>query len=134
MIQVSLLGARLFLAAIFMVVGIRKLMSPEGFIDVLTAAGVPLAFVAGWLGISVELIAPLLLIIGWQPRCAAWTLAAFTVGASVIGHPFWTYEGKEAVMQQIHFLKNIAIIGGLVAVSFHGQAGTMRMLLPMPSK
>jgi putative oxidoreductase len=80
-------------------------------------------------GILIELIAPLVLIIGWQARWAAVALAIFTAAASVIGHPFWAYAGEAAAMQQTQFLKNLAIIGGLIAIALHDEAGTVRQLL-----
>ena len=70
-----------------------------------------------------------MLIIGWQARWAAVALAIFTAAASVIGHPFWTYAGEAAPMHQTQFLKNLAIIGGLIAVAVHGDTGTLRQLL-----
>lgn len=134
MTQLALLAARVALAGIFVFSGIGKLMNPQGFVDILAAAGVPLPLVAGWLGMAVEVIAPLLLVIGWQTRWIACVLVVFTGAASVIGHPFWTYQGNAAVMQQIHFLKNIAIIGGLIAIMFHGQGGTLRTWFSRPSR
>lgn len=128
MTQLALLTARVALAGIFVFAGFQKLKSPQGFIDMLAGAGLPLPFFAGWLGMGIEIIAPILMVIGLQARWVACVLIAFTAAASVIGHPFWTYEGNAAVSQQIHFLKNIAIIGGLIAIIAHGEAGTLRTL------
>lgn len=129
MTQLALLMARVALAGIFVFSGIGKLRNPQGFINLLDTAGVPLPFIAGWLGMTVEVIAPILLIIGFRARWIACILMAFTAAASVIGHPFWTHHGNAALMQEIHFLKNIAIIGGLIAIWFHGEKGTLRALL-----
>jgi putative oxidoreductase len=134
MTQALLFVARLALGGIFVVSGVWKLVNPQGFVNVLEAAGVPLPVVAGWLGMLLEVVAPILVVIGWQARWAAWALVVFIGAASVIGHPFWTHEGKAVMMHQIHFLKNIAIMGGLIAVAFHGQSGTLRALFQGPPK
>ena len=129
----SLFIARLALAAIFLISVVGKIADPQSFIASLAAGAMPLAPVAGWVGILIELIAPLALIIGWQARWAAVALAIFTAAASVIGHPFWNYAGEAAAMQQTQFLKNLAIIGGLMAIALHGDTGTLRQLLAKKS-
>jgi putative oxidoreductase len=96
----SLFIARLALAAIFLISVVGKIADSQSFIASLAVGGVPLAPVTGWAGILIELIAPLMLIIGWQARWAAVALAIFTAAASVIGHPFWTYAGEAAPMHQ----------------------------------
>ena len=61
------------------------------------------------------MIGPLLLIVGLFPRVTAIWLAGFTVVATVISHLFWTFPDAAAQStQQIQFLKNVGIIGGLL--------------------
>lgn len=134
MTQLALLAARVALAGIFVFAGFQKLKNPQGFVDMLAGAGMPLSLIAGWLGMGVEIVAPMLMVIGLQPRWVACVLIAFTAAASVIGHPFWTFEGNAAMTQQIHFLKNIAIIGGLIGIIAHGEAGTLRTLVAGSSR
>ncbi len=52
----------------------------------------------------------------------------FTLGASVVGHPFWT-EGPDAAMQKMQFLKNLAIADGLFAMAFQVNRRTVLDLL-----
>jgi uncharacterized membrane protein YphA (DoxX/SURF4 family) len=57
------------------------------------------------------------LALGIFPRWAAGVLFASLVPTTLAGHPWWKEEDDQARAQQrIHFLKNVAIIGGLVAV------------------
>jgi putative oxidoreductase len=71
-------------------------------------------------GNLVELIAGAMLIIGWHTRLAAWGPAIFTLVAALIGHQFWAADAAQFVNQLNHFLKNIAIIGGLLMVAASG--------------
>jgi len=56
-----------------------------------------------------------LLALGIMPRLSALALAASLVPTTFAGHPFWTIEDEtQRKQQQIHFLKNTAILGGLL--------------------
>ncbi|MDE3045614.1 MAG: DoxX family protein [Verrucomicrobiota bacterium] len=67
-----------------------------------------------------ELIGGLLLLLGVRERMGAGLLIAFLLPTTILCHQFWFVEGAERDLQQIMFLKNLAIIGGLVMVMLHG--------------
>jgi putative oxidoreductase len=50
------------------------------------------------------------------PRLAAFGLIASMIPTTIAGHPFWELEGAERKAQEIHFAKNLGLIGGLVLV------------------
>ena len=50
------------------------------------------------------------------PRLAALGLIASMIPTTVAGHPFWEFEGADRKAQEIHFAKNLGLIGGLVLV------------------
>jgi len=66
---------------------------------------------------AVQVVAGALLTTGRVPRTAALALAASLLPTTLAGHPFWEEEdpGQRAA-QRIHFGKNTAIMGGLLAV------------------
>ena len=56
--------------------------------------------------------------LGIFPRLAAAGLAASLVPTTLAGHRFWELEDEQARNQQItHFLKNLGLMGGLLAVA-----------------
>ncbi|MCU1453651.1 MAG: DoxX family protein [Acidimicrobiales bacterium] len=63
---------------------------------------------------AVQLGAGLLLAAGKAPRLASVALAATLVPTTIAGHRFWELEGEERTAQQIHFTKNLAMLGGLL--------------------
>ena len=65
---------------------------------------------------SLELVGALSLISGFRPRLGAWGLVAFLVPVTLAYHNFWAYKGASQSSQLIHFLKNLAILGGLLAL------------------
>ncbi len=52
------------------------------------------------------------LLVGYRTRLVAWALAAFTLVAGLIFHHDFANQ-----MQQIMFMKNLAIVGGLLILS-----------------
>ena len=63
----------------------------------------------------VELVGSILLIVGFQTRIAAYGLAVFTLLAAILFHNNFADQN-----QMIHFLKNFAIVGGLLYVGVLG--------------
>ena len=60
-----------------------------------------------------ELCGGLSILLGWWTRVGATLLIVFLIPTTLIFHDFWTYEGAQQQMQMIHFMKNLAILGGL---------------------
>ena len=64
---------------------------------------------------GVHVVAGTLLALGKLPRLSAAALAASLVPTTAAGHRFWEEESPQAkAMQRAHFLKNLAILGGLI--------------------
>ena len=121
----ALLIARIALAAIFLYSGHGKLTNPAGFSTYLVNHGFPggvsypMALLAG----AVEALGGLAILTGFYTRYAALLLAAFTLVAALIGHRFWEIgDAAQRGNQLIHFWKNIAMIGGFLAL-YVGGAG-----------
>ena len=115
-----LLAGRILLAALFLVAGIRKLMAVAGTAGYFAKLGFPMPEVLVWVVIAVEIGGALLLILGWHARKAAWLLMLFTLIATFAAHRFWEVDAAQYVNQMNHFLKNLAIVGGLLFVAAAG--------------
>lgn len=115
----SLIG-RVLLALLFVPAGFSKISGFAGTVGFIASKGVPLPELAAAAAISVELGLGVLLLVGFQTRWAALGIALFTVVISFIFHDFWAVPAEQVMMQQIHFFKNIAIVGGLLTVMAWG--------------
>ncbi len=116
--------ARPLMAGVFISSGIDVLRNPgpraqrvapvaERFGDTLPLPDDPEALVR--LNALVHVTAGTLLALGKLPRLSAAALAASLVPTTAVGHRFWEEDSPESrAMQQTHFLKNLAILGGLV--------------------
>lgn len=111
---IPLIG-RILLAVIFLLSGVNKLFAPGPTQAYIAAAGLPAPLLAYIVALVVEIGGGVLLVIGWQTRWAALALAAFTLVAALGFHSNFAEQN-----QMIHFLKNVAIAGGLLQVFAFG--------------
>jgi len=115
-----LVAGRALLSAVFLVAGVRKIMIWSAQVAYFTKLGFPAPELFTVLAILVELGAGLALLVGWKTRYAAWLLALFVLIASFMAHRFWEFDAAQQANQMNHFLKNMAIIGGLMFVAAFG--------------
>jgi len=116
----SALAGRVALAVLFLWSGYGKLVYMDGNVGYMNAYGVPAANLLIWPALLAELVGGTMILIGWKTRWAALALALFTLPATFIFHAYWGVPADQVMNQQIHFLKNVAIIGGLLSVFAHG--------------
>jgi putative oxidoreductase len=117
---------RILLGVLFLVVGIRKIMFYSGSAAYFTKLGFPAPEVMAVLAILIEIGGAALLILGWQTRRISWLLILFVVIATAMAHRFWEFDAAQYANQMNHFLKNAAIVGGLLYVAVLG-AGALSM-------
>ncbi|GIF11477.1 DoxX family protein [Actinoplanes teichomyceticus] len=133
-------AARAMLASIFVISGVRVLIKPgearvqaarrvtDRFTPLLEKADPrlptdPATLVR--LKAGSDVLAGLALATGRCTRPAAAVLAAGLVPTTIAGHPFWAVPKDRRADQQIHFLKNLGLLGGLLlaAADTEGQPG-----------
>lgn len=106
---------RILIAAIFLVSGFSKLTAPGATIGYIASLGIP-APLLGYLGsMTLELVGSVLLIVGYRTRLVAVLLAAYSIITALIFHHALGDQN-----QMFHFLKNVAMAGGLIQVVAFG--------------
>ena len=113
-------AARLLMVALFLPAGIGKLTGFAGTVGYISSVGLPLPTLAAATALIVEIVGGLALLAGFGTRIAALVLAAFTLVASFFFHNYWGVPADQAFMQQLLFFKNIAVVGGLLAIAANG--------------
>ena len=101
---------RILLSTLFLIEGVKKIFSQDETIMYMEYYGVPevLFFPA----LIIEIVFPLLLIIGYKTRFSASVMALFTLTVAIIFHTNFNNDA-----QLIIFLKDIAIAGGFLIVA-----------------
>ena len=116
----SALVGRLLLALLFLPAGLTKIGGFAGTVGYIGSVGLPLPTLGAVLAIVVEVGGGLALLAGFGTRIAALALAVFTLVATFIFHAYWAMPAEQAMMQQLMFFKNIAVVGGLLVLAAHG--------------
>jgi putative oxidoreductase len=105
----ALIG-RILYASMLLLFGYGKITSFSGAAGYMGSLGLPVPSLVTWIAIIVEIGGGLLMLAGYQTRLVALGLAIYVLVTAFIGH----FQLGDPNQFQ-HFMKNIAIVGGLLA-------------------
>ena len=116
--RVLLLAGRALLGLYFLIPGITKVTGYAGTAEYMAAHGVPLIGLLLPLTIVLQIGGGLALIAGFRTRLVAFVFAGLTLVISLFMHDFWSMEeGMEQRHELQNFIKNLAIMAGLMYVA-----------------
>jgi putative oxidoreductase len=107
--------ARILLSAIFINSGIGKIAGFEGTLGYMSSAGMPMTEILLVAAIIVEIAGGLMVLLGFKARIGAGALFLFLIPTTFIFHLDFADR-----MQMAMFMKNLAIMGGLLMVAYFG--------------
>tara|TARA_B100001057_G_scaffold450136_1_gene491928 strand:+ start:1947 stop:2315 length:369 start_codon:yes stop_codon:yes gene_type:complete len=116
MVKILDLVARIFISGIFLLSGFNKIGNYDGTVGWMESFGLPGVLLIP--AIILEILAPVLVIIGYQTRIAAGALSLFCIATAIIFHNNFSEQ-----MQLIAFMKNIALAGGFLFLVVNGAKG-----------
>jgi putative oxidoreductase len=116
---VPLLG-RLMITYIFATSGIAKIFSWSDNVAYMSTRHLPLIPVLLAAALVIEVAGSVCLVSGYQARIAASVMFWYTTAVTVLFHNYWTANEAMAGMQETHFRKNLAIMGGLLILAYSG--------------
>jgi putative oxidoreductase len=114
--DIAALVGRVLLAAIFILGGWGKIGGFEGTAGYIASKGLPLPQVGAAIAIVVELVGGIMLLVGFRARWAALAIFVFLIPTTFIFHAFWAVPPEQVMAQQNSFMKNLAIMGGMLMV------------------
>tara|TARA_B100000965_G_C19392644_1_gene669681 strand:- start:56 stop:436 length:381 start_codon:yes stop_codon:yes gene_type:complete len=100
---------RIFLASLFLIEGVKKFFLQEETIIYMEEYGVP--EILFFPSLVLEILFPILLIVGYKTKISASIMALFTLTVAIIFHSDFQNH-----MELIAFLKNVAIAGGFLVI------------------
>ena len=110
------LFARILISVLFFLNGVFKINNYTGSVDWMEGFGIPGILIIP--AIVLEIVAPILIIIGYKTRIAAALLGIFCIATAVIFHSDFGDQ-----IQLTSFLKNIALAGGFLFLVVNGAKG-----------
>ena len=116
---VPLLG-RLLIVYIFATSGIAKVFSWQANVQYMSTRHLPMIPILLAVAAAIELGGSACLITGYQARAAAFVMFLYMIGVTALFHNYWAASGNLAGIQETHFRKNLAIMGGLLVLAYSG--------------
>jgi putative oxidoreductase len=114
------LVGRILVALIFVISGYGKIGGFEGIAGYIGSKGLPFPQVLAALTILLELGGGLLLMLGFKTRWVALLFFLWLIPTTFIFHAFWGLDPKAAQQMQIHFMKNVSIMGAMLLLVAYG--------------
>ena len=115
-----ILAARLLLATLFLIFGLRKVRDYSGTVTQMADLGFALPVLATVGSIFMELPVALAVAAGAFTRPAAALMALYTLGTAVVGHRYWTVKGEDYVDSLEGFYKDLSVMGGFLLLFISG--------------
>ena len=100
---------RIFLSSLFLIEGVKKFFLQEETIIYMEEYGVP--EILFFPSLVLEILFPILLIVGYKTKISASIMALFTLTVAIIFHSDFQNH-----LELIAFLKNVAIAGGFLII------------------
>jgi putative oxidoreductase len=110
------LVGRCMIALIFLLSGIGKITGYAGSAGYMASKGLPMIDVLLVASIVIEIGGAAMLIVGWKARLGALALFLWMIPVTLVFHNFWAVPPEQYQLQQIMFMKNLAIMGALLYV------------------
>jgi putative oxidoreductase len=114
------LAGRILISVMFLISGVFKVAAYSQIVGYATAMHLPAPGVAIALAAVVELACGLAVLAGFKTRLVAWVLFLYLIPVTFFFHNFWAVQGAEQQTQMVNFLKNAAIMGGLLVLAVNG--------------
>lgn len=111
----SLIG-RVLISVVFLWGAYEKIKHWHQSMSHIKNKGIPQAQIVLPVMVGLKIIGGLSVLLGWHAHIGALILALVTIGAVIKLHDFWTMQGPQREMEQMIFMKDVAIIGGLFMI------------------
>lgn len=116
---VALLG-RILMTYIFATSGLAKILDWSGNVQYMSTRhlpGIPLLLA---IALVIEVAGSICLITGLYARASAFIMFLYLTAVTVLFHNYWAIPGMPGMIQETHFRKNLAIMGGLLMIAAQG--------------
>lgn len=115
------IAGHLLIGGVFVFAGLRNMANRASPTGIIAARGAPYPGLLLAAGIALQIVAGLLVMVGFWTNAAALGLLAFLAVATVLFHNFWDYQGFDRVNRINGLASNVALAGAFMLVLAQGQ-------------
>ncbi len=112
--ELFVLLGRLCISAMFLWTAFEKIRNWNTTVSYMRTKNIPQLNIVLPVSLALKIIGGLSVLVGWHAHIGALLLLIVTVPSAVKLHAFWTLQGNERNMEKALFMKEIAVIGGLL--------------------
>lgn len=114
------LVGRLLIVYIFATSGMGKAFGWQSNVEYMSTRHLPVIPLLLAVAAVIEIGGSICLITGYRAREAAMIMFIYMIPLTLLFHNYWAASGMLAGMQETHFRKNLAIMGGLLMLAYAG--------------
>ena len=115
--KAAFLLGRLIFGGFFLYSGIHHFQARKAMSHYVAAKGIPMPELAVTASGALLVAGGTSILLGVKPKLGTLAVIAFLGGVSPIMHDFWSVKDpNQSQEQMIHFMKNIAMLGGALAL------------------
>ncbi len=124
--DIALLLGRVAMVVFFLPSGLAKLFHVSRFAASLAAKTLPFGISLPFpeslavAAVTIEVVGPILLLLGLETRAVALWMVAFVIMASLTSHRYWEMEGQLRQFNQSGFYKNVGVMAGFLFLYVSG--------------
>ena len=115
-------AGRIIVGAFFLLAGVGKIVDPAGTAAYIASVGMPMPEVLAWMAALFLVAAGGAMIANYRTYYAAKLLVLFTLVVSFLFHGPQMWADDASGMQHLSFMKNMAILGGLLVIAAYAKA------------
>lgn len=116
----GILLSRLLICSLYLWAGWSKVLDWKGTVAYMESKKFPLIPLMLPAAIIIQVLGALSLFFGFYCRLGALALIVFTIPAMIKMHGFWKETGAARLAEKIYFMKDVAILGGLILLAIFG--------------
>ncbi len=107
-----ILIARICLSSFFLWEGVANIWNWKGTAEYMKSKNLPSSVLPA--AVILQIVGGLSVLLGYQARIGAVLLIVFIIPAAIKMHDFWKASDPERITQKMLFMKDVAILGGLL--------------------
>lgn len=113
-----ILVARILISSLFLWAGSAKLVHWKGSVEYMKSKNMPTSLLPA--AVLLQILGGLSVLLGYEARIGLLLLIVFVIPAAIKMHDFWNLQDPDRTTQKTMFMKDVAVLGGLLALMATG--------------